>query len=431
MHLIDIALFVMIVCGLIGTLFFLRDHAPGKQKSKIGLGCSSLFILYILTKEISQSNFVIIGLTILMLGKFYYTAKNSLQLYFNNQRLNSEVSEHGIKVNEPDHELPGYLPPIMSENESRCSSQQSQQEHNKPIRIKQGQQSLQFGRQQQQKDIQKIGLQLSFLGDFKQSNFQKSQLGLNSIKQSYMQVHPINQTVNLVKYSEDGEIKIGILKTIKSITYDLAEKELEQLQKEPVISKADYPKIQILYESSQPEIQSQNNELQSRQSKQSNNNMVQQQAPFKEVKTEQSIMPQQLKPAFHKKISWIKILKQIIILMVFSLSVSQFLQQDPKSHILMIIYIIGYTFYQISLFSLFVAEGLEITIQLREIIAWSLLIVLPTLLSILIIQFQIDCFQFMAWLSILIASQKIKYASRNPALFNPFIIILCLSALFC
>ncbi|CAK56723.1 unnamed protein product (macronuclear) [Paramecium tetraurelia] len=373
---------------------------------------------------------VIIGLTLLMLGKFYYTAKNSLQLYFNNQRLNSEVSEHGIKGNEPDHELPGYLPPIMSENESRCSSQQSQQEHNKPIRIKQGQ-SLQFGRQQQQKDIQKIGLQLSFLGDFKQSNFQKSQLGLNSIKQSYMQVHPINQTVNLVRYSEDGESKIGILKTIKSITYDLAEKELEQLQKEPVISKADYPKIQILYESSQPEIQSYNNELQSRQSKQSNTNLLQQQAPFKDVKTEQSIMPYQQKPVFQKKISWIKILKQLIILMVFSLSVAQFPQQDLKSHIFMIIYILGYTFYQMSLFSLFVAEGLEITTQLREIIAWSLLILLPTSLAILIIHFQIDCFQFMAWLSILIASQKIKYASRNPALFNPFIIILCLSALFC
>ncbi|CAD8084547.1 unnamed protein product [Paramecium sonneborni] len=416
--------------SLIGTLFYIKDHGPGKQKSKVGLSFSSLFILYVLTKEISQSNFVIIGLTILMLGKFYYTAKNSLQLYFNNQRLNSEQSEHGIKVNEPDHELPAYLPPIMSENESRCSSLQSQPEPNKTIKAKQGQQSLQFGRQQQQKDIQKIGLQLSFLGEFKQSNFQKSQLGLNSIKQSYMQVHPINQTVNLVKYQEDGEIKIGILKTIKSITYDLAEKELEQLQKEPVISKADYPKIQILYESSQHDIQSQNNELQSRQSKQSNNNLLQQQYPFKEVKTEQSIMQQQYKPAFQKKISWIKILKQLTILIVFSLSVAQFPQQDIKSHILMILYIIGLTCYQISIFSLFIAEGLEITNQVREIFAWSLLILLPTTLTFLVIQFEINCFQFMAWLSILIASQKIKYASRNPALFNPFIIILCLSAIF-
>jgi len=40
-------------------------------------------------------------------------------------------------------------------------------------------------------------------------------------------ISSILETVNLVKYSEDGEIKIGILKTIKSITYDLAEKELE------------------------------------------------------------------------------------------------------------------------------------------------------------------------------------------------------------
>lgn len=35
------------------------------------------------------------------------------------------------------------------------------------------------------------------------------------------------ENVNLVKYNEEGETKFGIMKTLKSITYDLLEKELE------------------------------------------------------------------------------------------------------------------------------------------------------------------------------------------------------------
>jgi hypothetical protein len=51
--------------------------------------------------------------------------------------------------------------------------------------------------------------------------------------------HLFKENVNLIKYSDDGEIKFGIIRTLRSINIDFMEKELDQLAKEPIISKID------------------------------------------------------------------------------------------------------------------------------------------------------------------------------------------------
>ncbi|CAD8187763.1 unnamed protein product [Paramecium pentaurelia] len=180
---------------------------------------------------------------------------------------------------------------------------------------------------------------------------------------------------NVIKFQDDcGEIKFGILKTLKSVNYDQLGKEMEVIYQNDKtltkllsnIEKKGGPKIQILYESQQQTHQIIDDNLRGAvQLDYTNNDSIKIDEP--------------------KKVTWKKILLTLFfqIVLICNLYISQ------TWHLVQVILFAFICLRQILVLSKLKIKELEISLELRQILIWNSFVFLP-LISLFMLNFIIQ-----------------------------------------
>ncbi|CAD8126624.1 unnamed protein product [Paramecium sonneborni] len=338
------------------TLFYIHDRDLNKQKILFILSLCNISILLFEIRIIGNSYYLTITAALFLIFRQYY--KQLTQAYIPQiVILNTQVQERTGKIDQEIEYQPQYLPAIPSIQESNSSITPKQilntnENNNVP------QNTTERGLNHIKQDSG-----MSFLGDHKRSSYSKNHSN-SGIPQRSQISQQTQANFNVIKFQDDcGEIKFGILKTLKSVNYDQIGKEIEIIyQNEKTltrllsnIDKKGAPRMQLLYESQSQTNQVVDDNLRGAIQLDYNNN--------------DSINEQ-------KKITWIKILKTLIFQTVL---IFNFLIIQPWQ-IMQTLLFVFVCFRQIFLFSKLKIKELEISFEFRQILIWNILLFLPLIL---------------------------------------------------
>ncbi|CAD8187765.1 unnamed protein product [Paramecium pentaurelia] len=349
------------------TLFYIYDRELNKQKIQLLFSICNISIFLIEIRMIGNLQYLTIAAAMFLILRYY--CKQPTQTYIPQINiLNTQVQERTGKIDQEMEQQPQYLPAIPSIHESN-SSMTPKQNRLSNENINGPQNTTERGQQHIKQDSG-----MSFLGDNKRSSYSKnySNGGIPQRQQSNQQ---IQSNFNVIKFQDDcGEIKFGILKTLKSVNYDQLGKEMEVIYQNDKtltkllsnIEKKGGPKIQILYESQQQTHQIIDDNLRGAvQLDYTNNDSIKIDEP--------------------KKVTWKKILLTLFfqIVLICNLYISQ------TWHLVQVILFAFICLRQILVLSKLKIKELEISLELRQILIWNSFVFLP-LISLFMLNFIIQ-----------------------------------------
>ncbi|CAD8183461.1 unnamed protein product [Paramecium pentaurelia] len=368
------------------ALFIFKEWECNQKIIKLLLSISNISIFLLEIKHISESNYVLIAISGFIMILFSYKElkkeKNEIPQI---QIINTQLSERNNKVDQ-EIELPNQLPVIPSIHESNSSIK----DDNNKI-----QSNFQGEKAEQQNIRQDQGM--NYLGDNKRPSFQlKNNVPgvLITRQQSVAQIQP---NLNVIKFQDDfGEIKFGILKTLKSVAYDQLGREVECIFQSDrpltkllsTVEQTNQPRMQILYESKVQQNQYVDDTLRGA--------IQLDDLEYDEKKKE-------------KKITWQKIIKALILIIILNLNFIIF--DNWKLLQLILIYFIMQR--QILQYKKLIANQLELKCEIRDILIWLALIGLP--MMIVLVTNLIDktigrqILQIASWVSLVITSKYNKH----------------------
>ncbi|CAD8125548.1 unnamed protein product [Paramecium sonneborni] len=390
----------VLLCVSVIALLILKEWQGNVKIIKLLFSLSNISIFLLEIKKIGDSNYVLIAISMFLMMLYSYKElkqeKNEIPQI---QILNTQLSERNNKVDQ-EIELPQQLPVIHSIHESNSSMNRDQNPPTADIKDINRQQSNNQGEKtDQQQTKQEQGM--NYLGDNKRPSIQQKNNGPGVLITRQQSVAQIQPNLNVIKFQDDlGEIKFGILKTLKSVAYDQLGKEVECIFQTDrpftkllsTVEQTNQPRMQILYESQVENNQYVNDTLRGA--------MQLEDLGYGDKKIE-------------KKISWQKIIKALILIIILKLNFV--IIDNWNLHQLILIILISQR--QIFQFKKLNAQQLEIKCELREMLIWITLIVLP-MMSVILINL-IDngigqcIMQISNWISLIITSKYNKSSQEQ------------------
>ncbi|CAD8045493.1 unnamed protein product [Paramecium sonneborni] len=333
-------------------------------------------------------------LMIVYIYKEYKKEKNDIPQI---QILNTQLSERNNKVDQ-EIELPQQLAVIHSIHESNSSMNRNQNASAADNNRRQSNSQGEITDQQQTK--QDYGT--NFLDDHKRPSLQqKNNNGLGMFITRQQSVAQIQPNLNVIKFQDDlGEIKFGILKTLKSVAYDQLGKEVECIFQTDrpftkllsTVEQTNQPRMQILYESQVVNNQYVDDTL--RGAIQLDN------LGYGEKKTQ-------------KNITWQKIIKAFILIIILKLNFV-IINNWNLYQLILILFILQRQLLQ---FKKLITKSLDMKCEVRETLIWISLVVLPIVIIILInlIDKRIvkHIMKVANWISLIITSKYNKNCSEQ------------------
>ncbi|CAD8088338.1 unnamed protein product [Paramecium primaurelia] len=345
------------------TLFYIYDRELSKSKISILFSVCNISIFLIETRMIGNSQYLTIAAALFLIFK-YYTKQPDETYIPQINILKTQVSEHPGKIDQEMEQYPQYLPAIQSIHEESNSNMTPKQIPVSNENINGPQNTTERGKQHIKQDSM-----MGFLGDKKRSSYTKN--NTNSVIPQRQQTSQLTQAnFNVIKFQDDcGEIKFGLLKTLKSINFDQLGKEIEIIYQNDKtltrllsnIEKKSGPRMQILYESQQPANPIINDNLRGGIQLDYGNN-------------------DQLQINEQKQVTWKKIF-QVLSFQIALICNLLILEQWQIRQIVLFSFI---CFRYIFVFSKLKIKQLEFQLEFRQIIIWSSLIFLP-LISLFIL----------------------------------------------
>ncbi|CAK58678.1 unnamed protein product (macronuclear) [Paramecium tetraurelia] len=232
------------------TLFYIYDRELNKQKISILFSICNISIFMIETRIIGNSQYFTIAAAFFLIFKYYIKKQDDSHIPQINI-LNSQVQNNTGKQDQEMEQYPQQLPAIQSIYECNQNITPKQIPNSNEINI-----GRQVTTERSKQPIKQESL-MGFLGDKRQSYAKNSISGFPQ-RQQTNQLNQVN--FNVIKFQDDcGEIKFGLLKTLKSINFDQLGKEIEIIYQNDKtltrllsnIEKKSGPRMQILYESQQ------------------------------------------------------------------------------------------------------------------------------------------------------------------------------------
>ncbi|CAK82833.1 unnamed protein product (macronuclear) [Paramecium tetraurelia] len=382
--------------GSVIALFIFKEWEGNIKIIKLLFSLSNLSIFLLEIKQIGESNYVLIAISgILMILFSFKELKKEKTVVPQIQVINTELSERNNKVDQ-EIELPQQLPVIPSIHESNSSINKSQ---NPPANDNNRLQSNFSGEKNDQQNAkQEQGL--NYLGDNKRPSIQFKNTGPSVLITRQQSVAQIQPNLNVIKFQDDfGEIKFGILKTLKSVAYDQLGREVECIFQSDrpltkllsTVEKTNQPRMQILYESQAEYNQYVDDTLRGA--------IQLDDFGYDEKKKEQ-------------KITWQKIIKAVILIIILNLNFIIF-DNWNLPQIILIYFILQR---QILQYKKLIAHQLELKCEIRDLLIWLALVGLPlmTVLAINLLDKSLgrQVLQVANWVSLVIASKYSKHCQE-------------------
>ncbi|CAD8157943.1 unnamed protein product [Paramecium octaurelia] len=365
----------VLLFGSVIALFIFKEWEGNIKIIKLLFSLSNLSIFLLEIKQIGESNYVLIAISgflmILFSFKEMKKEKNEIPQI---QVINTELSERNNKVDQ-EIELPQQLPVIPSIHESNSSMNKNQ---NPPTNDNNRLQSNFSGEKTDQQNAkQEQGM--NYLGDNKRPSIQFKNTGPSVLITRQQSVAQIQRNkfrciifnianLNVIKFQDDfGEIKFGILKTLKSVAYDQLGREVECIFQSDrpltkllsTVEKTNQPRMQILYESQAEHNQYVDDTLRGA--------IQLDDLGYDDKKKE-------------KKITWQKIIKALILIIILNLNFIIFDNWNLPQ--LILIYFILQR--QILQYKKLIAHQLELKCEIRDILIWLALVGLPLMIVLAI-----------------------------------------------
>ncbi|CAD8125192.1 unnamed protein product [Paramecium sonneborni] len=388
------------------TLFYIYDRDLNKQKISLMFSLCNISILLLEIRMIGNLYYLTIAASIFLISRLYFKQPQQTEIPQINI-LNTQVSERIGKIDQEMEQQPQYLPAIPSIQESNSNHTPKQMAQMNEINNV-PQTTTERGQNHLKQDSG-----ISFFGDKKRSSYSKNNSN-GALPQRSNTIQQTQANFNVIKYQDDcGEIKFGILKTLKSINYDQLGKEIEIIyQNEKTltrllsnIEKKGGPRMQILYES-QPQT----------------NHVVDDN--LRGAIQLDYINNDSIKNDEFKKITWKKILETLIFQIVLICNF-QIIQPWQIEQVLLFAFV---SFRQIFQFSKLKIQELEISFKFRQILIWTILIFLP-----LIFVFILNIIQqtiaakltvIAQWISIMITFKYYKSCQEHIHIVSFYILVL-------
>ncbi|CAD8206987.1 unnamed protein product [Paramecium octaurelia] len=336
------------------TLFYIYDRELNKQKISILFSICNISIFMIETRIIGNSQYFTIAAAFFLIFKYYLKKQDDSHIPQINI-LNTQSPNNTGKLDQEMEQYPQQLPAIQSIYE--CNQNITPKQIPNPNEINIGRQATTERSKQPIKQESLMG----FLGDKRQSYAKNSISGFPQ-RQQTNQLNQVN--FNVIKFQDDcGEIKFGLLKTLKSINFDQLGKEIEIIYQNDKtltrllsnIEKKSGPRMQILYESQQAPNPVINDNLRGGiQFDYSNNNDA-------------------LQIDEQKKVTWKKIFQVLACQMILICNLLILEQWQIRQTALFAFICFRYIF----VFSKLKVKQLEFSFEFRQILIWSSLVVLP------------------------------------------------------
>ncbi|CAK92007.1 unnamed protein product (macronuclear) [Paramecium tetraurelia] len=337
------------------TLFYLYDRELNKKKISLLFSICNISIFLIEIRMIGNLRYLTIAAALFLVFRYYSKQPNKAYIPQINI-LNTQVQECTNKIDQEMEQQPQYLPAIPSIHESN-SSMTPKQIRLSNENINGPQNTTERGQQHIKQDSG-----MSFLGDNKRSQYSKNYSN-GGMPQRQLSSSPNQSNFNVIKFQDDcGEIKFGILKTLKSVNYDQLGKEMEGIYQNDKtltklltnIEKKGGPRTQILYESQQQTHQVFDDNLRGGiQLDYTNNDSIKIDEP--------------------KKVTWKKIWQTLFFqtVLICNLYISH-----PWQSVQVILFAF-ICLRQILILSKLKIKELEITLDFRQILIWNSLVFLP------------------------------------------------------
>ncbi|CAD8169809.1 unnamed protein product [Paramecium pentaurelia] len=402
-------------CTSVIALFIFKEWEGNQKIIKLLFSLSNISIFFLEIKQIGDSNYVLLAISGFLISLYYYKKlkkqKNEIPQI---QVINTQLSERNNRV-ESEIELPQQLPVIHSIHESNSSMNQHQ---NPPTTENNRRQSNLSGEKNDyQNSKQEQGM--NYLGDHKRPSVQQKSNGPGIVITRQQSVAQIQPNLNVIKFQDDfGEIKFGILKTLKSVAYDQLGKEVECIFQTDrpftkllsTVEQTNQPRMQILYES------------------QVNNQYVDD-ALRGAIQLDD--MGYSGDKKVEKKITWQKIIKALILIIILNLNLV--IIDNWNLHQLILFVIILWR--QILQYKILIANSLEMKCESREILIWIVLITFP-MLTVFFINLIINrsigiqVLQVASWVTLIISSKYNKSCEEYLYVFILYVFLLTIVLCF-
>ncbi|CAK84306.1 unnamed protein product (macronuclear) [Paramecium tetraurelia] len=392
------------------ALLIFKESQINQKIIKLLFSLANITIFLLEIKHIGDSIYVLLAISAFLVSTYFYKVLKRVKDEIPQiQVLNTQLSEKQNRV-ESEIELPQQLPVIPSIHESNSSMNQNQ---NPPTTENNRRHSNISGDQQNARQEQGM----NYLGDNKRPSYQQRNNGLGILITRQQSVAQIQPDLNVIKFQDDfGEIKFGILKTLKSVAYDQLGKEVEGIfhtdrpftKLLSTVEQTNQPRMQILYES-----QAQNQYVDD-----ALRGAIQLGDMGYGEKKE------------NKQITWQKILKALILIIILNLN----LVIIDNWNLQQLILFFAILWRQILQFKKLMAHSLEVKCELREILIWFALITLPILIVFVINMLDKSIgkqvLQVASWIALIISSKYSKSCEEYVNISNPRYLYGCLFYIF-